>query len=361
LQNRQLNPDEKSQLDDIGRGCRNILDDLEEKLKKYKELDETSANGVGKKLKRVWKRLRWEPDEIRDLRSRISDNVGLLNAIHIQHTRDNTAKLVQYQENEEFRRILDWISPIDHGAQQSDFISRRQKGTGQWLLDSVEYQEWLKTSKTLFCPGIPGAGKTILTAIVIDNLYRKFENDSSIGIAYIYCNFRRQDEQKVENLLASLLKQLYREQLPSSAGSVSNLCDRHKDKGTRPSLQEISEALQVASVSYKKVFIVVDALDECKGTDGCRTKFLSELFILQTKQGVNLFVTSRLIPEIVDRFRSDDIGFLEIRASDEDVKRYLEGHIGELPPFVQRNVKLREEIQTRISEAVDGMCALIPP
>ena len=29
--------------------------------------------------------------------------------------------------------------------------------------DSVKYQSWLKTSKqTLFCPGIPGAGKTIL-------------------------------------------------------------------------------------------------------------------------------------------------------------------------------------------------------
>jgi Cdc6-like AAA superfamily ATPase len=67
------------------------------------------------------------------------------------------------------------------------------------------YQAWLKTSKqTLFCPGIPGAGKTICTSIVVDNLNTQFQNDSRTGIAYIYCNFRRQGEQKVGDLLASL-------------------------------------------------------------------------------------------------------------------------------------------------------------
>jgi Cdc6-like AAA superfamily ATPase len=62
--------------------------------------------------------------------------------------------------------------------------------------------------QTLFCPGIPGAGKTILTSIVIDKLTTQFGNDESIGVAYIYCNFRRQDKQKPGDLLTSLLKQL---------------------------------------------------------------------------------------------------------------------------------------------------------
>ena len=49
---------------------------------------------------------------------------------------------------------------------------------------------------------------------------------------------------------------------------------------------------------------------------------------------------------------------LEIRASNEDVERYLEGHIRQLPSFVQRNRQLQEEIKTGISEAVDGMYVL---
>ena len=56
---------------------------------------------------------------------------------------------------------------------------------------------WLDTDKqTLFCPGIPGAGKTIITAVVVNDLATRFADDLDIGIAYIYCDFRRRDEQK---------------------------------------------------------------------------------------------------------------------------------------------------------------------
>jgi len=72
-------------------------------------------------------------------------------------------------------QVLDWLTPINYGPQQSDFINRQQPGTGQWLLDSEEFQTWLNTDKkTLFCPGIPGAGKTTLTSIVVDYLYAEF-------------------------------------------------------------------------------------------------------------------------------------------------------------------------------------------
>ncbi|KND90235.1 hypothetical protein TOPH_05254, partial [Tolypocladium ophioglossoides CBS 100239] len=43
--------------------------------------------------------------------------------------------------------ILDWLTPIDYGPQHSDFLNRRQPGTGKWLLDSTEYQTWLDTAK----------------------------------------------------------------------------------------------------------------------------------------------------------------------------------------------------------------------
>lgn len=74
--------------------------------------------------------------------------------------------------------------------------------------DSEAVLEWLDTKgQTLFCPGIPGAGKTILTSIVIEHLHQKFEN-TDVAICYIYCDFRRQNDQGLADLLASLLKQL---------------------------------------------------------------------------------------------------------------------------------------------------------
>jgi Cdc6-like AAA superfamily ATPase len=221
-------------------------------------------------------------------------------------------------------------------------------------LDSTEFQTWLETgTQTLFCPGIPGAGKTIIAAIVVDHLLTSFKDDLATGIAYLYCNFGRQREQKAEDLLASLLKQLSMRQSPLP-GSVKDLYDHHKVTRTRPSVDEILRILQSVVTTYSRVFIIIDALDECQVSNGCRTRFLSELFALQARHGANILATSRLIPDIVDQFKSSML--LEIRANRADVERYLEGHMRQLPSIVHQNTQLREEIKTRISEAVDGMC-----
>ena len=190
---------------------------------------------------------------------------------------------------------------------------------------------------------------------MVTELSTLFKNDKSIGVAYLYCNFRQQDEQKADDLLASLLKQLTQRQ-SSLPDSVKSLYDSNEDKQMRPSFDGISETLQSVAALYSRVFIVVDALDECQASDGCRSRFLSEIFALQAKCKANIFATSRFIPEIITKF-SQSIS-VEIRASDEDVQRYLEGHIGQLPLFVKQNRQLQEEIKTKISDAVDGMYVL---
>jgi Cdc6-like AAA superfamily ATPase len=272
-------------------------------------------------------------------------------------TKDGVDRLHERQDiqerRKEFQAILDWLTPIDYTPQQNDFIARRQEGTGTWLLDSMEYQSWRETKKqTLFCPGIPGAGKTVLTSIAVEELTKRYSSDPTIGIAYIYCNFRRQDEQKINHLLASLLKQLAEGQ-PSLPASVKDLYDQHRTKRTRPSLDEISRSLQAVTALYSRVFIIIDALDEFQVSDGCRHRLLSGLFNLQAKCGVNLFATSRPILSIEEEF--ERTLKLEIRASEEDVQKYIDGHMSDLPRFVAQSLELQEEIKTTIAKAVDGM------
>jgi len=203
-----------------------------------------------------------------------------VNRLH-QRQNDQDRRQDDRDRRQEHREILDWLTLIEHAPQQSDFISRRQEGTGQWLLDSNEYQEWLNQSKqTLFCPGIPGAGKTMITSIVIDHLWTIFQNNTSIGIAYLYCNYQRQ--QKPADLLMSLLKQLVQRK-PSIPEDVKDLYKCHKDERTRPSLDEISQALQSVVPDYSRAFIIVDALDECQVSDRGRQRFLAELFNIQNK------------------------------------------------------------------------------
>jgi len=81
--------------------------------------------------------------------------------------------------------------------------------------------------------------------------------------------------------------------------------------------------------------------------------FLSEMFSLQAKCGAHLFATSRFIPKITEKF-NEGIR-LDIRASNEDVQRYLDGHMSQLPRCVLRSSELQEEIKDEIIKAVDGM------
>src|SRR6267378_6759760 len=127
-------------------------------------------------------------------------------------TNSTVKRLGQRRDNQECQAIIDWLTPVNFALQQCDFISQRQEGTGEWILQSNEFQQWLaQSNQTLFCPGMPGAGKTIISSIVINHLHKMFENDPAIGIAYLYCNFQQHDEQKFIDLILSLLKQLVRE------------------------------------------------------------------------------------------------------------------------------------------------------
>jgi hypothetical protein len=72
---------------------------------------------------------------------------------------------------DDISKFAHWLTPTNFFAQQSDIISKRQDGTGLWLLNSKEYKMWIDGRvPTLFCPGIPGAGKTIMSSIVVDHL-----------------------------------------------------------------------------------------------------------------------------------------------------------------------------------------------
>ncbi|CAL8585027.1 hypothetical protein XPA_010607 [Xanthoria parietina] len=78
------------------------------------------------------------------------------------HTEDDVKKR---------QEILAWFSPLNFFSTQQDVLGRREDGTGQWLIESPTFQNWLSGSHpTLCCTGIPGAGKSILASAVVDYL-----------------------------------------------------------------------------------------------------------------------------------------------------------------------------------------------
>jgi len=182
---------------------------------------------------------------------------------------------------------------------------------------------------------------------VINHLQTVFEDDN-VAIACIYCDYKEQTEQTVTNLVASLLKQILQDRC-STSETVMSLYKHHRNKSTRPTLGEFTEALKSELGMYSKIFIVVDALDECPEENGTRANLLKALRSLGGT--VNLMVTSRDLPSIAREFQRTKR--LDIRANDSDVQRYIEGRIARASR--RHLIALRECILNTIVENVKCM------
>ena len=143
------------------------------------------------------------------------DNLGLSRSTQeelflSQDGIDNINKALEevklQQTGRDVQDVLDWLSPLKFWAKQIDVFEIRHPETGTWLLQHDTFKSWLSgTRKSFFCPGIPGAGKTVLASVIVDHLGKIFENDN-VGIAYAYCSYNDSSQTAV-NLIASLLHQ----------------------------------------------------------------------------------------------------------------------------------------------------------
>ncbi|KAK5404516.1 hypothetical protein LTR06_009663 [Exophiala xenobiotica] len=169
----------KQDLQSAVKNCESVLKDLNALLNSHTEL--TSEPGPARKVhQRVWKRLKWDSDEVNKLRSRLSSSIQLLESVRrrvdsAQHhdVAQGVKRLTVARDNEEILRIADWLAPATYLEQQNDYFSKVLPGTGQWLLTHPSYLAWRSGSDpTLLLPGIPGAGKTFLASVLINDLQK---------------------------------------------------------------------------------------------------------------------------------------------------------------------------------------------
>ncbi|KAL4914990.1 hypothetical protein BDW62DRAFT_213048 [Aspergillus aurantiobrunneus] len=175
-------------LNEISQGCRDVLYELINTLVQYEGIlpGETPRPGLTKAGRRVWARLTFDQAEIDAFRGQIATNVNSFELYLAEVTRQLSretndivaaAQLTQHQDDQRRREILNWLAPGTHEVKQADFFGRVQPGTRGWFLQSDQFTKWIapdgKTpcdQRSLFCPGLSGAGKTFLTAIVRDAL-----------------------------------------------------------------------------------------------------------------------------------------------------------------------------------------------
>ena len=191
----------------------------------------------------------------------------------------------------------------------------------------------------------------MLASLAIDHLERT-PGEETPATTYIYCDYRRQEEQTDIKLTASITKQLLQNQV-SIPEDVLKIYNHHKSKSTRPGVEEVLEMFKHSIARLTRVYLIVDALDELGNLGQVRQNFIGRLRSLQDLYHFNLMTTSRYIPSLAQDLQNSLC--IDIRASPDDIRKYVLGHISDLANCVRKDSGLQETIADSIANIVEGM------
>ncbi|KAL6720538.1 hypothetical protein ACLMJK_002462 [Lecanora helva] len=245
------------------------------------------------------RRLRWfhESKEFKNILAEIKESTEIVNSVlHYDHyltslgTDDRVKHLeIEAAEAAEARRraaereekrameksmklketqrleIVRWISPLKFRERHYAILNQAPSSiTKPDLLQTEEFDAWSRSRQwILHCEGKPGAGKTLLCALVGKYLDDMAQSEGKkVPVLLMYLNYKERDSQSLSNLFASLLKQLIQHPGDHFQSKQAQSLYEGPDSESRPTWKRFFEAFCAEVAFYDRVFIIVDALDE---------------------------------------------------------------------------------------------------
>lgn len=196
--------------------------------------------------------------------------------------------LEQHIQTESSRQSLQWLRAPDVWRNLRNALAKWEPGTGTWFLECPVFKDWQQRAEFLWLTGIPGAGKTIISSAIVANLLRQ-EDGSSTPVIFYYFDFQIEMQQHVHAMLRSLLAQMAAWS-PACLRSLQAFHDKTIASSAKdPSLDDLLEVVVTGLGHFPKIFVVVDALDECVE----RQTLLKHIKTISGVSGVHLLVLSR--------------------------------------------------------------------
>jgi ABC-type dipeptide/oligopeptide/nickel transport system ATPase component len=267
--------------------------------------------------------------------------IELLPAIKNIQAEQSRAKEAQDRKEieKDFQNQLKWIrsgTSVEVELPEKivkDNLDRRHPGTCKWIFEEEDFQSWRgqESNHLLWISGEAGFGKSILMSSIIDSLQREPDaaaKDKPLFI-YFFCKTGNDATQRGNRIMLHLLLQLLSKGNVDDAASKSNKATqedkanqlrkekcieivkearaRTKDATTSQAIDSTSFQLKsgmqpllcdLAKALERRVYIIVDALDECiDWSDG----FLDALQgIADFDADIRVLISSRPEDEIRD-------------------------------------------------------------
>ncbi|KAF3203037.1 hypothetical protein TWF192_003320 [Orbilia oligospora] len=248
---------------------------------------------------------------------------------------------------DKLEQIREWLEPTayeDPGSDYKRHSASHLPGTGEWLFRSDVYKNWHSSGDDglLWIRGIPGSGKSVFAANLINRLKKE-------GHPVLFFFFRQiiDANHSAGAALRDWLAQIC-VLTPKLQEKLMDYIEESQNLST-VSIAELWNLLRDALSHLPKSYIVVDALDEMDQNQGLEPflQALSELGEWRPSK-IKIIMTSRPIARIEKCLRNAKI--LDIRleesAVDVDIVTYVRHRL--------KNSKIPKDAQAKIEAAVPG-------
>lgn len=243
------------------------------------------------------------------------------------------------------------MEQINPTRSHNDAVKIREEETCRWILRQQEWRDWRGGNRRpIWIYGIPGAGKTILSSYINQQVQARCAGQSSKAFhLYFYFSYRHTDDQTVA-FLRWMLSQLCR-RLCYVPEEIQELYRQNAE----PTSSELLHASKILLQGLDIVYLVIDAIDECN----TRADLLDALTIMLTDPEFNkirLLSTSRDYIDI--RSRLEPLSFslpMSNSLVDEDIRVYVTAELQSNPRLSRWPPALADDILESLVEGAKGM------
>lgn len=326
------------------------------------------ANAVQKILQVIQKQksnliLALASDEARAV-SQMEDSLetnaeALLQIKHVlAHNMEMMTEVRDVVQNEiarkELEKMKQWLQSTDPGPNHRAAQEAHEPLTGNWLLESPDYCAWRAGSGALlWLNGISGCGKTVLSATVIEDVRQFCSTNPDNCYAYYYFDFNDAAKRNPHSMVSYLLGTLGCS-TESRPQCIRDLHDKHLSGQHEPSLDDVVSVLVSVLQGRGKVYILLDALDECLEQD----RLLECICTIEsTCKNVNIFISSRreynITEALIDRVTYDID--MKTAAVDADIEIFVQNSLSTDKALGKWPSDIRAEIKDELCRRSGGM------